>query len=219
MIRLVADSGGIIHGGLAQVGSVGVTCARRSCTSCRASQLVGAALEDELGSTRAATTDLERSSSRPVDPVELLLDRDGDQLLDLVRGVAERDRLDLDLRRGELGEDVDLRVRDLRDAEDHQRRGGEEHQPPEPQASRDDPTHYRYPPCLQWLPRSRTRCRTPRRPRPSRPRCRRAGRRTARRGRRRCGRPRPAPAGTSAASGSCRRTSCPRRRRSAPRRG
>ena len=50
-------------------------------------------------------------------PVELLLDRDRDQLLDLVRGVAQRDRLDLDLRRRELGEDVDLGVRDLGDAE------------------------------------------------------------------------------------------------------
>ena len=42
MIRLVADSGGIIHGGLAQVGSVGVTCATAPVTSWRALQLVGA---------------------------------------------------------------------------------------------------------------------------------------------------------------------------------
>jgi hypothetical protein len=34
MIRLVADSGGIIQGGLAHVGRVGVTCASRSWTSC-----------------------------------------------------------------------------------------------------------------------------------------------------------------------------------------
>ena len=33
MIRLVAESGGIMNGGLAHVGSVGVTCAMRSCTS------------------------------------------------------------------------------------------------------------------------------------------------------------------------------------------
>jgi hypothetical protein len=36
MMRLVDDSGGIIHGGLAQVGSVGVIWAMRSWTSCRA---------------------------------------------------------------------------------------------------------------------------------------------------------------------------------------
>ena len=32
-MRLVADSAGIMNGGLAQVGSVGVICDRRSCTS------------------------------------------------------------------------------------------------------------------------------------------------------------------------------------------
>ena len=47
MIRLVAESGGMIHGGLAQVGRVGATCATRSVTSWRALQLVRAALEDE----------------------------------------------------------------------------------------------------------------------------------------------------------------------------
>ena len=36
MIRLVADSAGIIHGGLAQVGMFGDTCETRSCTSWRA---------------------------------------------------------------------------------------------------------------------------------------------------------------------------------------
>ena len=43
----------------------------------------------------SCATDLERSSwSRA--GLQLLLDRDRDQLLDLLRGVAERDRLDLD---------------------------------------------------------------------------------------------------------------------------
>ena len=46
-------------------------------------------------------------------PAELVLDRDGDELLHLVRGVAQGDGLDLDLRRRELGEDVDLGLRDL----------------------------------------------------------------------------------------------------------
>ena len=121
MIRLVADSGGIIHGGLAHVGSSAAICASRSWTSWRArSSSVPRSkmswIED------SCETDFERSSSRPGMPVELLLDRDRDELLDLGGGVAERDRLDLHARRRELREDVDLRARDLRDAEgDHRR--------------------------------------------------------------------------------------------------
>jgi hypothetical protein len=37
MIRLVDDNGGIMKGGLAHVGKVGVATDKRSCTSCRAS--------------------------------------------------------------------------------------------------------------------------------------------------------------------------------------
>ena len=64
MIRLVAESGGIINGGAAQVGSVGVTCARRSCTSWRARsssvpRLKMSWIDD------SCETDFERSSSSP----------------------------------------------------------------------------------------------------------------------------------------------------------
>jgi hypothetical protein len=74
-------------------------------------QLVRAAVEDqpdrgELGDGLGPQVGQAR------DPVELLLERDGDELLDLVGRVAQRDRLDLDLRRRELGEDVDLGVRE-----------------------------------------------------------------------------------------------------------
>ena len=122
MIRLVADRGGIMKGGLAQVGRVGVTCAMRSCDQLASRQLVGPALEDELD-RRELGDRLRAQLVEAGHPAELLLDRNGDQLLDLVRGVAERDRLDLDPRRRELGEHVDLRAGNLGDAEDHHRRG------------------------------------------------------------------------------------------------
>ena len=119
MIRLVAESGGIIHGGLAQVGRVGVTWAMRSCTSCRA--LTSSVPRSKISSIAESwETDFERSSSRPGTPVSCSSIGIVIELLDLVRGVAERDRLDLDARWRELGEDVDLRARNLRDAEGHQ---------------------------------------------------------------------------------------------------
>ncbi len=67
MTRLVADSGGIITGGAAQVGSVGVTFPTRSATSCRAcSRSVPrskkSVIEDSCG------TDFERIMSRPGSP-------------------------------------------------------------------------------------------------------------------------------------------------------
>ena len=42
--------------------------------------------------------------------MQRLLDRHGDELLRLLRGQPDRDRLHLDLRLRELGEDVDRRV-------------------------------------------------------------------------------------------------------------
>ena len=68
MIRLVAESGGIIQGGLAQVGRVGVTWAMRSCTSCRA--LTSSVPRSKMSSIAESwETDFERSSSRPGSPV------------------------------------------------------------------------------------------------------------------------------------------------------
>jgi hypothetical protein len=102
--------------------------------------LIRAALEDELDRGELG----DRLGPQLVEPlvaVELFLDRDGDELLHLAGGVAERDRLDLDSRRRELGEDVDLGARDLGDAEGHHRGGGEQHEPPESQALSDDPAH------------------------------------------------------------------------------
>ena len=113
MIRLVDDSAGIMNGGLAQVGSVAVTCATRSATSWRARSSSVPVLEDERDRRTAGRPTWSASRSSPSMPAELVLDRDRDELLDLVGGVAEGDRLDLDLRRGELREDVDLGLRQV----------------------------------------------------------------------------------------------------------
>jgi hypothetical protein len=43
----------------------------------------------------------------------------------------------------QLGEHVDVRVPGLDEAEDHRRRSGKQHKPAEPEASGDDPAHYR----------------------------------------------------------------------------
>ena len=106
MTRAVAETGGIITGGAAQVGRLGVTIASRSWTSWRALQQVGALLEDHLNG-RQLRDRLRAEVAEPVHAVEHLLERDGDQGLDIGRRQAETGRLDLDLRRRELGKDID----------------------------------------------------------------------------------------------------------------
>jgi len=61
--------------------------------------------------------------------------RTEDQLLHPDRGVARRDGLNLDDRRGELREHVQGRVAHLDEAEPEERRGAKENEPPEPQAA------------------------------------------------------------------------------------
>ena len=67
MIRLVAESGGMIQGGLAQVGSVGATCATRSVTSWRARSSSVPRLK-MIWIADSCETDFERSSSTPSIP-------------------------------------------------------------------------------------------------------------------------------------------------------
>src|SRR5215208_1983169 len=68
MIRLVAERGGIMKGGLAHVGRVGVSCAMRSATSWRAvSSSVPRSKMSWIAESWA--TDFERSSSRPGRPL------------------------------------------------------------------------------------------------------------------------------------------------------
>src|ERR671914_1945924 len=64
MIRLVDDSGGIMKGGLAQVGRVGAAAVRRSCTNCRDWYRSTSLLKMSWICERSAT-DLERISSSP----------------------------------------------------------------------------------------------------------------------------------------------------------
>ena len=52
-------------------------------------------------------TDFERSTSQPGQPVQRLLERNGDELLHLRGRETDARGLDLDLGRGELREDVD----------------------------------------------------------------------------------------------------------------
>ena len=66
--------------------------------------------------------------------VERLLQGHGDELLDLGGGEADRGGLDLDLGRRELGEDVDLRLRELDGADDQQGHGEGDDDEPELQA-------------------------------------------------------------------------------------
>jgi hypothetical protein len=82
-------------------------------------------------------------------PVEqVLLKRDRDELLDLLRGEPKGLRLDLDPRWGELGEDVHRRIAELRDAEDHESGGDGKDQAPDLQTRANDPTHHgAKPPC------------------------------------------------------------------------
>ena len=67
MIRLVADSAGIMNGGAAQVGRVAVIWLRRSCTSCRArSSSVPRSKISRIEESWA--TDFDRRSVRPSMP-------------------------------------------------------------------------------------------------------------------------------------------------------
>src|SRR5687767_12728186 len=83
-----------------------------------------------------------------LDSAERVLDRDRDQLLDLGRRVTGCEGLHLDDRRGELGKHVRLRVAGLEEPEQQERRGTEDGEPPEPQATSDYPTHYCLPPSV-----------------------------------------------------------------------
>ena len=66
--------------------------------------------------------DCERTTATPFDAVDRVLDRLGDEDLDLLRREPGRLGLDRDLRRRELGKDIELCPGDDRDAVGHQRR-------------------------------------------------------------------------------------------------
>ena len=102
---------------------------------------VGPGLEDEdhVGQVRHGPGAHDVES---LDAVQGLLHRHGDQLLDVRRGHAEAEHLDLHPRRRELGVDVDRRAAELRHAEHDQQRRPENHEVAQLQARLDDPTHH-----------------------------------------------------------------------------
>jgi hypothetical protein len=80
---------------------------------------------------------------QPGHPVEqVLLEGDGDELLDLGRGQPEGLGLDLNPRRGELRQHVHRHVAQLGGPEHQQGRGQHDHDPAGPQAPPDDPTDH-----------------------------------------------------------------------------
>jgi hypothetical protein len=101
---------------------------------------VGSALEVELDRGEL----LDRVGPHLVqtlDPVESVLDRNRDELFDLRRRIAERDRLHLDDRRSELREHVERSVARLQETEEENRSGSEDREPPEAEGASDYPAH------------------------------------------------------------------------------
>ena len=141
MNRPVTETGGIITGGAAQVGSVGITVAIRSCTNCRAQELVGAGLEQHLDRRQVGKA-LGAHDVETIDAVERLLQRNGDEGLDFLCGETQAGGLNLDARRRELGKDVHRHAAELRHAEQHHRRGDRQHDEAKFQACSDNPTYH-----------------------------------------------------------------------------
>jgi len=103
---------------------------------------VGPRLEDQLDPRQPGN----RFGADPVEPChpveQVLLERDGDQLLDLGGGQPERLGLDLDHRRVELGKCLHRHAAKLHKPEEQQRHGDKNDQEPELQARSDDPSHH-----------------------------------------------------------------------------
>ena len=118
--RPVVETGGIITGGLAQVGSVRTTDAIRSCDELPRLQDVRPRTEEQLD-RRELRHRLRTDRVEPGDPVQRLLERDRDEGLDLGGRQPQAGGLDLDTGRCELREDVDRHGLELANAEEHHR--------------------------------------------------------------------------------------------------
>ena len=128
-------------GGAAQVGSCGVADRDSLLYELTRVQEIGTAIEDHLD-RRELRHRLGADHVEVGQPLECLLQWNGDQPLHLARGEPERARLYLDLRRRELREDVDLRLRKCQEPEDQQRGSPCGHDEAEPQARSNDPSHH-----------------------------------------------------------------------------
>ena len=102
---------------------------------------VRAGLEQQLD-RREIRDRLGAHQVQPVQAVEGLLQRHGDEAFDLLGGEPEAGRLDFHPRRRELRERVDRRLGKLGDAEYHHRGGSGQHDEPEPQARANDRPHH-----------------------------------------------------------------------------
>ncbi len=80
--------------------------------------------------------------AHPPDPEHRVLDRDGHQALHLVGGEAGRLGLDLDQRRGELGEDVERRLPQDAGREQDQQQRERHHRDPVAQGHPDERPHH-----------------------------------------------------------------------------
>ena len=142
MTRLCDESGWIICGGLETFG-IGVRLGELLLHELARVHDVRAGLEEQ-DDRRLAGDGLRAQDADPGRPVEQVgLERDRDELLDLLGRQPERLGLDLDVRGRELGQDVDRRVAQLREAEDEDRGRDGHHQDPESQARTDDRSHGR----------------------------------------------------------------------------
>ena len=133
MTRPVVDTGGIITGGAAQVGSVGSHRGNALWHQLPGTDFVGAGLEEQLD-RRQVGNRLGAHDVKPRHPVERLLQRNADQGLHFLRRKSEAGGLNLHAWRRELGKDIHRHVAQLGDRVEHQRRRDRNHQESKPQA-------------------------------------------------------------------------------------
>ena len=148
MARPVAETGASMTGGAAQVGRLGDDRRDALLHQLARPEQVGARLEQQLDRGQLRNR-LGPHVVQALDAVQPGLERHGDELLDVGGGQAHAGGLDDHPGRGELGEDVDVHLRQRGDAQDHQADGGRDDQVPELQARADDRPH-QGPPGLGW---------------------------------------------------------------------
>ncbi len=141
MKRLVEESGGIMHR-WAGPGRQGRRHSRQALLDQLAGQQqVGSPLEDQVddreGSDRLRAHDVEA-----LDAIEGVLERNGDELLNLGGRQPKRRYLDLDARRSKFGEDIDRRVLQLPRAKIHQGNRSRDDEKAELDAFLDDEAHH-----------------------------------------------------------------------------
>ena len=145
--RFADDSGCSITGGFDTFGSA-CACVSRSCDDLARPDRVGPRFEGQ-DDRREARNRLGLDRLQPCDAVEeVRLQRNGDELLDILGRQAERLGLDLDVGGRDLGQRVNRGDRKRHRAEDDQPAGDTQDQQPESHAQRHDGSHQRCPSIL-----------------------------------------------------------------------